>query len=115
MHELGIVFHIIRQVDEVAEQNEAREVREVTLEIGEVSGVIPHYLEECWKWACLNKSRFMKECQLEIISLKATSFCQDCQKLYDTAANGKTCPFCGGSNTYLVSGNEVSIKNNEVV
>ncbi|MCR5067188.1 MAG: hydrogenase maturation nickel metallochaperone HypA [Erysipelotrichaceae bacterium] len=115
MHELGIVFHVIRQVDEVAEQNEVTQVRKVTLEIGEVSGVIPHYLEECWKWACLNKSRFMKDCQLEIISLKATSFCEDCQKLYDTAANGKQCPHCGGTNTYLVSGNEVSIRNIEVV
>ena len=57
----------------------------------------------------------MKECQLEIISLKASSFCQDCQKLYDTAANGKSCPYCHGTNTYLVSGNEVSIRNIEVV
>ena len=115
MHELGIIFHIIRQVDEVAEENKVKEVRKVTLEIGEVSGVIPHYLEECWKWACLNKSRYMKDCQLEIVSLKATSYCEDCRKLYDTVASGRICPNCQSTRTYLVTGNEVAIRDIEVV
>ena len=56
MHELGIVFHIIRQVEEIAVSNQVNEVKKVTLEIGEVSGVVPSYLEDCWKWACLKKS-----------------------------------------------------------
>ena len=34
MHEFGIVFSIIRQVDEVAKANDAAYVREVTLETG---------------------------------------------------------------------------------
>ncbi|MBO4218456.1 MAG: hydrogenase maturation nickel metallochaperone HypA [Erysipelotrichaceae bacterium] len=115
MHELGIVFHIIRQVDEVAEENKVTQVRKVTLEIGEVSGVIPHYLQECWKWACLNKSSYMKDCQLEIVTLKATSFCEDCRRLYDTAPGGRICPYCQSTRTYLVTGNEVSIRDIEVV
>ena len=49
MHELGIVFHIIRQVEEIAVSNKVNEVKKVTLEIGEVSGVVPSYLEDCWK------------------------------------------------------------------
>ena len=44
MHELGIVFYIIRDVEDVVEKNEVTEVKSVTLQLGEVSGVIPSYL-----------------------------------------------------------------------
>jgi hydrogenase nickel incorporation protein HypA/HybF len=115
MHELGIVFHIIKQVDEVAQENKVQEVTKVTLEIGEVSGVIPHYLEDCWKWAVSNKSQYMKNCELNIVTLKATTYCEDCQKMYDTVSHGKTCPYCGSEHTYLVTGNEVSIRDIEVI
>ena len=115
MHELGIVFQIIKQVEEVAVNNNATEVKKVTLEIGEVSGVVPKYLLDCWKWAVKNRSEHMKECELQIISLKATSYCEDCEETFDTVTNGKICPKCQKQNTYLITGNEVSIKNIEVV
>ena len=46
MHELGIVFHIIKQVRQVAEQNGATHVSKVVMNIGEVSTVVPYYLED---------------------------------------------------------------------
>ena len=51
MHELGIVFHIIRTVEDVAKQNDVSRIRRVTLQLGEVSGVVESYLQDCWKWA----------------------------------------------------------------
>ena len=41
MHELGIVFHIIKSVERVAAENELEKVSAVVLELGEVSGVVP--------------------------------------------------------------------------
>lgn len=38
MHELGIVFHIINEIEDVGEENELKTVSSVTVEIGEVSG-----------------------------------------------------------------------------
>ncbi len=110
MHELGIVFSIIKQVDRVAEENNVDQVKEVTLEIGEVSGIVPKYLTDCWKWAVDNRSKHMKGCGVNIIIIKGRSFCEDCEKSYDTVENGKTCPFCGSGNTYLLTGNETYIK-----
>ena len=46
MHELGIVFHIIRTVEDVARQNDVTRIRRVTLQLGEVSGVVESYLLE---------------------------------------------------------------------
>ena len=51
MHELGVVFHIIDTVKEIAASNEVERISKVTLELGEVSSVIPSYLTDCWRWA----------------------------------------------------------------
>ena len=51
MHELGIVFHIMDGVERVAAENQLAKVSAVVLELGEVSGVVPDYLTDCWKWA----------------------------------------------------------------
>ncbi len=115
MHELGIVFNIIKEVDSIAEQNKVKEVKEVTLEIGEVSGVIPTYLTDCWKWACLHRSKLMKNCELKVIKLKAKSFCEDCETAYDTVKHGRKCPNCGSAKTYLITGKETNIKDIKVV
>ena len=51
MHELGIVFHTIRTIEEVAAEQGLTRVGSVTLELGEVSGAIPLELVSCWDWA----------------------------------------------------------------
>ena len=63
MHELGIVFHIINEIEDVGKENELKTVSSVTVEIGEVSGVLHDYLEDCWKWAC-SKSELMNGAEL---------------------------------------------------
>ena len=47
MHELGIIIHISKTLKEVAEENEVTKIGSVTLEIGEVSGIVPEYLLDC--------------------------------------------------------------------
>ena len=37
MHELGVVFHIIDSLEEVAKENDVTQIQSVTIEIGEVS------------------------------------------------------------------------------
>lgn len=109
MHELGIVFYIIRDVKEVAEQNNVSHVSKVVMNIGEVSTVIPDYLTDCWRWAA-DKEELLKGCELEVITTKAITHCDGCGKDYPTVEHGKTCPFCGSEQTWLVTGNEVEIK-----
>ena len=114
MHELGIAFHIIKEVDAFAEENKIPSVKGVVIELGEVSGVVPRYLEDVWKWACENRSKHMSGCKLSIIVTKATTYCQACQKTYPTLPSGKKCPHCGSEDTYLVEGNEVTIQSIQV-
>lgn len=113
MHELGIVFYVIDAVKKAVEENKASKVTKVTLEVGEVSAVVPSYFKECYSWA-IKKEEVMKDSTLDLIVVEAISFCNDCQSTYSTTKYGKTCPHCKSSNTYLITGRDVIIKNIEV-
>ena len=45
MHELGVVFHIMDNLEKVAKENKAEGISKVVLELGEVSTVIESYLQ----------------------------------------------------------------------
>lgn len=109
MHELGIVFHIIKSVKEVAKQNDFCRISSVTLELGEVSGIIPSYLTDCWTWAC-SKNELMQGAELLIEEVPAVTFCEACGSSYETVKHGRVCPVCGSEHTYLLQGNEAIIK-----
>ena len=49
VHELGIVFYIIDDAKKAAQDNGLTSVRRVTLQLGEVSGVVPELLGDAWK------------------------------------------------------------------
>jgi len=114
MHELGVVFHCIKEVNEIAAENKVARVNSVTIQLGEVSTVIPELFEDCWNWA-VKKETVLKDAKIHIERVEAVTFCEDCKKEYPTVKYGKTCPYCGGVNTYLVQGNEFLIKEIEVV
>ena len=113
MHELGIVFYIIRDVKEAAAANHVDHVSAVVMDIGEVSTIVPSYLTDCWRWAA-DKEDLLKGCQLKINTIPAVTHCGDCGMDYGTVQFGKTCPHCNSGNTWLVRGNEVEIKEIEV-
>ena len=109
MHELGIVFYIIRDVKNAAEENGVKHVSAVVMSIGEVSTIVPEYLTDCWRWAA-DKEEMLKGCELKIEPIPAVTHCDGCGKDYPTVVHGKTCPHCGSEHTWLLRGNEVEIK-----
>jgi hydrogenase nickel incorporation protein HypA/HybF len=114
MHELGIVFHIIRTIEEVAAEQDITKVSKVVVQVGEVSTVIPEYLLDCWKWAC-KKSELLLDSELVNEPIEAVTLCEDCGKTYETVKYAKICPYCSSENTYLIQGNEVQIKEIEAL
>lgn len=109
MHELGIVFHIIDTVEAVARDNGIDRVKGVTVEVGEVSTVIPDYLIDCWNWAA-GKKEMLRDCQMQVETLPAVTHCDGCGGDYETVAHGRICPRCGSERTWLLRGSEINIK-----
>ena len=118
MHELSVVFSVIKDCVEVARENNAPHISSVTIELGKVSGVVTAYLLDCWKWA-VNRSGdktddVIRDAKLIIEPIEAITFCEDCKQTYDTIKYAKVCPHCGSENTYLYQGNEFRIKEIQV-
>ena len=109
MHELGIVYHIIRDVENVARTHGVRRVSSVTLLLGEVSGVVPDLLLDAWRWAA-DKKPITQGAELIVEPVEAVTHCEACGRDYATVEHGKTCPHCGSGETYLLQGQEVLIK-----
>ncbi|MBQ3662323.1 MAG: hydrogenase maturation nickel metallochaperone HypA [Firmicutes bacterium] len=110
MHELGIVFHALDRVQKLAEENELTKIASVTMEFGEVSGVVTQEMVRCWNWAVKKRPPVLQEAELKIEEIPAVTFCEDCRQEYPTLQYGKICPYCKSPNTYLVQGNEINIK-----
>ena len=114
MHELGTIVYVIDTVEGICREQNLSTVASVTLEVGEVSSIIPEYLVDYWNWSRKNTT-FLKNAELKIETLHAVTYCQDCRQTYDTVPQGRQCPNCGSWNTFLVTGNEYNIKEIEAM
>ena len=94
MHELGTVMYIIRTVEDCCRENQLTKVASVTLQVGEVSGILPKYLTDCWDWA-VKRTEFLTEAALRIEPIEAVTLCGDCGEEYSTVRYAKVCPRCG--------------------
>ena len=112
MHELSIIIHVAKTIDEVCKENNLTKVGSVTLEIGEVTGAFPELMEDAWNFY-RKKHELLKDATMKLEIIPAITFCEDCKKTYPTVKYGKTCPYCGQGNTYLLQGNEYNIKEME--
>ena len=108
MHELGIVVHLAKMVEEVGEENSLTSVSRVKLTLGEVSGVVPEYLTDCWRWLA-EKNELLAGSVLEVEEAPAVTVCNACGKTYPTVEFGKTCPHCQSTDTVLLTGDQVEL------
>lgn len=109
MHELGIIIHVAKTLDSIAAENQLEKIGSVTLEVGEVSGIVPKFLTDCWDYY-KKKNPLIAESELKFEILPATTYCEACEKTYPTVPHGRQCPHCGSGETYLLEGNECNIK-----
>ena len=110
----GEVNRVFRTVEDVARQNDVTRIRRVTLQLGEVSGVVESYLQDCWKWAAA-KSELLPGAVLTVETIPAVTVCEDCGQQYPTVQFGRTCPHCQSPRTHLLQGHEMLIKEIEAV
>lgn len=108
MHELGIVYQVIKVVDNFVKENNISKVEKIVLEIGQLSQAIPRYIEQCYP-AAVDQTPY-EDTKLEIISLPANAVCNDCKEVYNIIEHKKICPNCNSENFKLLSGEEFNIR-----
>ena len=113
MHEMGIILHLAKTLEETAEQEKIQKITRVALEVGEVSGIMTDYFTDCWNYF-RKKHPVLEEAELAILTIPAVTWCDSCKQTYPTVQYGRTCPHCGSGETWLLKGNECIIKEIEV-
>jgi len=109
MHELGIVFHIVDSVEKIAVENQLTQVLSITLQVGELSSVVPEYLKECYP-AAVDKSELLHDTELKIELVPANFVCHQCYEVFGVTKHKNVCPDCGSTDTEIISGREMLIK-----
>ena len=113
MHEMGIVIHLAKTLDEFAKENHVTKIGSVTLSVGEVSGIVTDLFTDAWRYFSA-KRPILDGSELRLEIIPAVTYCDGCGKTYATVKHGRTCPHCGSGETWLLRGNEVEIKEIEV-
>jgi len=108
MHELGVVMEVVRTVEDFARENGVGRVASVVLQIGELSSMIPHYVEACYPAAC--DGTLLEGSELKIEILPANGRCRSCERIYNVPSNEGVCPFCGGRERDMLGGREFLVK-----
>ena len=109
MHEMGIVIHLAKTLDQIAVEHHVTRLGSVTLSVGEVSGIVTDLFQDAWRYFS-NKNPLLAGSELKLEVIPAITYCDNCHKTYETVKYGRTCPHCGSGETWLVQGNECIIK-----
>ena len=109
MHEMGIILHLARTLDETAEAEQLKRIRSVTLQVGEVSGIMTDLFTDCWQYF-RQKHPVLRDCELILETIPAVTWCDGCKRTYETVKYGRECPYCHSPETWLLRGSECVIK-----
>ena len=104
MHELGIAQSI---VEIACEHAQGAKVRRVSLEIGELSAVMPDAIRFCFDVCCQGTS--LEGATLEIAEVPGIAHCQQCGAEFAVDRLFAVCA-CGSSNLRLMQGQELKLK-----
>ena len=108
LHELGVVIEVVKTIERIAAEQQLTKIDTVVLQIGELSSMIPKYIEECYPAAVYGT--IMEDTKLEIEIIPGNALCNDCNKVFNLVENGRKCPNCGSNHCNILSGREFMIK-----
>ncbi|MBR4728008.1 MAG: hydrogenase maturation nickel metallochaperone HypA [Clostridia bacterium] len=109
MHEMGIVLHLAKTLDETAQENQLTAIGKVVLQVGEVSGIMTDLFTDCWEYF-KGRHPVLRDSVLVIEPIPAVTWCDSCKRTYETVRYGKECPYCHSGETWLLRGSECVIK-----
>ena len=73
MHELGVLYRALEQINKIAVSKHIKRIKHITLEIGDLSGYVPVFLEKLYPIA-REKFPIMKRAELKLVIIPGRSF-----------------------------------------
>jgi len=113
MHEMSLCEGIREVIEDQARRHRATRVTCVRVEIGRFAGVEKPALE--FAFDVVMRGSPAEGARLIMIDLPGRALCYDCMKEVEIADRLDPCPDCGGGKLMPVGGDEMRIKDLEVV
>ncbi len=113
MHEMALAQGVVDIAVEQARANNAAGIRLVRLEIGALSHVEPRALSFCFD--AVSRGTLAEGAVLEIDRPQGSATCLMCVKTFPLANRYDPCPHCGSHQVVVVGGEEMRVKELEVV
>ncbi|MBC2396771.1 hydrogenase maturation nickel metallochaperone HypA [Clostridium tetanomorphum] len=108
MHEVGIMIEVIKNIENFARVNRLTKIDTLVLQIGELSSVIPRYIEACYPAAV--DGTLLQDTKLKIEILPGNAICKKCNKAFNLIENNNKCPNCASKDWEILCGKEFMIK-----
>ena len=108
MHEMSIALSIVDVVTAKAEEEHAKKINSIELEVGKVSGVEVESLKFCFSAAA--KITIAGDAALVIHEIEPAGECGECGTRSPVTFHYAKCESCGSFKTNIVSGRELLIK-----
>jgi len=109
MHEYTIVQSMLDLCEKHAN---GKEVEKLVVKIGKMSGIEPHFLKESFD--IFKEDTLCHNATMEMELIDITIKCSDCHKEAMVDSFNFYCPYCGGGNTEVLTGQEMHIDYIEV-
>lgn len=112
MHELGVTESIASICLRHAGANNARRVVKVNIKLGELTGIVDHYV--AFYWDMVTKDTVAEGADLNFVRVPVVAYCPGCEEEFGVEEYDLTCPRCGRTDTDLVSGREFLVESIEI-
>ncbi len=113
MHEVALCHSLVDIIGEQQRQRGFERVRRVIVEVGVLGHVDPHALE--FAFEVVARGSPAQGAVLEIRDVEGRAWCMDCSRSVSLSRRGDPCPGCGGFGMIVEQGDELQLKELEVV
>ena len=112
MHEMSIAHSLIEIIKEEMEKHDAKVLRSVRLNIGQMSGVVPDSLSFCFEVITAGTEWEGARLVMDLVPLEG--FCRACEDAFQIENYAFSCPACGSKEIEVLGGQDLSIVDMEV-
>jgi hydrogenase nickel incorporation protein HypA/HybF len=107
MHEFSLAGEVIRLAEFEAKKNNARSVSDITIEVGNMSGVEAEAFETAL--CLLSEGSVLDKACINIVRLKGKGICIACNQEFEMNRRIDTCPECHSFPSEIRGGNEFRV------